>query len=366
LFVILGYAERLLAARPLNQSSHQGLNAIKHAAESAAAITQRLLKLGRQEPADHNILNLNRLIGDSDELLRPLGGPSISWRFNLDKDLGTVRADPAQLQQILMNLVVNARDAMPEGGKLTVETSNVHLPRPGPLGGPVDAFISLRVTDTGTGMSAETADRLFDPFFTTKAQGKGTGLGLSIVHSIVAGLGGTIHVDSKLGQGASFTVYIPRAEALAVGPFETVGDDCNPVGVEPRVAITVLLVEGQEEVRRLLSSNLAGAGCRVLEADNGEDAVRMANQYKGRIDLLITDAVMPKASGFEVARTLSRQRSEMKTIFISGYLQDLRDGGENVPDGSHFLPKPFVKAELLRHVEGLLEQVRASARLTIV
>jgi CheY-like chemotaxis protein len=205
------------------------------------------------------------------------------------------------------------------------------------------------VTDTGSGMTADTAERLFEPFFTTKEHGSGTGLGLSIAHSIITGDGGTIHVASEPGRGSVFTIYLPRAEAAGAVPAIEL-----PVRGKTSAPSTVLLVEDQEGVRNLVRGYLLSAGYKVLEAENGEDAIRLAQGYAGAIDLLVTDVLMPKAGGLEVAQALGPQRPEMKIVFISGYAQELLNGLESMPTDAQFLPKPFVSTELLKVVSDLL------------
>jgi CheY-like chemotaxis protein len=241
---------------------------------------------------------------------------------------------------------------MPQPGEITVETANVDVPRPASPLSARDAFVALSVTDTGTGMSKETADRLFEPLFTTRAPGRGTGLGLSIVHSIVTDLGGSIHVESEPGKGARFTVCLPRAGAEFATP--SAADASLRESSEP---VTVLLADDQEGVRSLLRTYLTASGYRVLEAEDGEQAIRLASEYRGTIDLLITDMSMPKASGFDVSRAVSAQRAGIGTVFVSGCPQELIDGDEKLPAGARFLPKPFVRSDLLKAVSEALAMV---------
>lgn len=349
LFVILGYTEELLGIPGSSPRTVKALTEIRKAGESANAITRQLLKFSRPEPVHRQDLELNRIILDSEGIFRRLCGPGVNLSFSLAVQLGTVRADPGQLQQILMNLLVNARDAMPAGGQVTVETARMTIPHAPALPGVAADFIGLTVRDTGSGMSAETAEHLFEPFFTTKASGEGTGLGLSIVHSIVTDLGGTIQVESEPGHGAVFTVFLPQTATVTGGQASAA-----PVaGNRAEVPATVLLVEDQEGVRQMLRNVLEASGCKVLEAVNGEDAIRLASEHAGVIDVLVTDVVMPKAGGFEVARALATQRVDMKVIFISGYAQKLLDGRETIPAGAVFLPKPFVMKELLKKISDL-------------
>jgi two-component system, cell cycle sensor histidine kinase and response regulator CckA len=349
LCIILGYTEELLTASALNDSDLRALTEVQKAGTDAANITRQLLKFSRKEPVEKQDVNLNEVIRDTEPLLRRLGHPSAKWQLILDPNLGVVRAENGQLKQVLMNLVANAHDAMPHGGSITIETANVEAPRAGTSATVREAFVSLSVADTGIGMSAEAAERLFEPFFTTKELGKGTGLGLSIVDSIITDLGGTIHVDSEPGKGATFTVYIPR-----VGTANSMPVIDDPGSVAATEGPTVLLVEDHEAVRSLVRNFLTSAGYRVLEAEDGEEGVRIGNEYDGAIDLLITDMMMPKSNGSEVARALSSRREGMKIIVISGHAAELVDALESFPVGARFLPKPFVRGDLLQHVSDLL------------
>jgi PAS domain S-box-containing protein len=348
LFIILGYTEEMLRKSVLNDSDRKALTTIRKAGDSAVSITKQLLSFSRKEPGAKQDVNLNEVIRETEDLFRRLGGMNVNWHVKLDSGLGVVRADPGHLKQILMNLVSNACEAMPQSGTITID-----LPRPASALNAREAYVSLSVTDTGTGMSRETAEHLFEPFFTTREQGKGTGLGLSIVHSIVTDLGGTIHVDSEPGCGACFTIYVPRAGVGRIAP----------PGAEaiPPESVTILLVEDQEGARSLLRTYLTGAGYKVLEAENGEDAIGIARGHTGSIELLVTDVAMPKAGGFEVARALAEQRKGIRTMFISGYAQELLDGTETLPSGARFLPKPFARTDFLRNVSELLAQSKRHA-----
>jgi two-component system cell cycle sensor histidine kinase/response regulator CckA len=357
LFLILGYTEEMMRNATLAERDVKALTEIKKAGDNATNITQQLLKFSRKEAIQKQDLNLNDVIRDTEELFRRMGGVSVKWNFRLDPNLGRVHGDVGQLKQVLMNLAGNARDAMPDGGKVTIETTTVDVPRANYSGSVRDTFIALTVTDTGMGMSADTAEHLFEPFFTTKEPGSGTGLGLSIVHSIVTDHGGTIHVDAEPGRGAAFTLYFPRVAAGAGTPRVE-----KPAAYDDSGSKTILLVDDQKEVRRLLLSFLEDSGCKILEAENGEQAIKVIRDYDGTIDLLITDVRMPKATGFEVARALASQRGVTNTIFISGYAQDLVDGLESLPTGSRFLPKPFAKRDFLQNVRDLLSK---KGRLTM-
>jgi two-component system cell cycle sensor histidine kinase/response regulator CckA len=352
LFLILGYTEEIMRTSTLAERDVKALTEIKKAGENATNITQQLLKFSRKEAIQKRDLNLNEVIRDTEELFRRMGGVSVKWNFRLEANLGLVRGDVGQLKQVLMNLAANARDAMPDGGRVTIETTTVDVPRANYSGTVRDTFVALTVTDTGIGMSPDTAEHLFEPFFTTKEPGSGTGLGLSIVHTIVTDHGGTIHVDAEPGRGAAFTLYFPRVAEVAAPPPVVE----KPAARDGSSAQTILLVDDQKDVRGLLLAYLENSGCKILEAENGEEAIKIARDYPGTIDLLITDVRMPKATGFEVARALSSHRGVTKTIFISGYAQDLVDGRENLPSGARFLPKPFAKRDFLQNVSDLLSQ----------
>jgi hypothetical protein len=352
LFLILGYTDELMRDSKLKSDAIHSLEEIRKAGENATHITQQLLKFSRKEPVHKRNLTLNDVIADTEELLRRTAGASVAWEFQLDPNAGLINGDADQLKQILMNLVTNARDAMPDGGRIRLETANIHSPRVTTGGGVRDKFVVLKVGDTGSGMTQKTAENLFEPFFTTKEPGSGTGLGLSIVQSVVTDHGGAIHVDSEPGNGATFTIYFPRADA-----DEAAADAAGILApTEPAYRPTILLVEDQENVRELIHSYLAELDCEILQAENGEDAIRLASEYNGPIDLLITDTVMPKAGGFEVARWINSTRGRTKTIFISGYAQELIEPSADLPEDSRFLPKPFMRRDLLKNITDVLSE----------
>jgi len=332
LFIMLGYTEEML--RTAGPNEMVPLTEIKKAGDNAAKITQQLLQFSRNEPVGKREVDLNTVIRDTEVLLRRLAGPSVQWQFRLEPNLGTIHANEGQLKQVLMNLVANARDAMPAGGEITVESSNES-----------DSVV-LGVSDTGDGISAHTGQHLFEPFFSTKVPGSGTGLGLSIVHSIVTDLRGTIQVESVPGRGAAFHISIPRA--TAVSPAEI------PASAESDRRITVLLAEDQDGIRRLVRDYLTGSGYTVVEAIDGTHAMQLADQRSRPFDLLVTDVVMPGADGLEIAGTLSLRWPGLKVVFISGYAQQFDKGVEGLPPGARFLRKPFTKAELLNSVTDLL------------
>ena len=353
LFVIIELTEEMLL-NASDEADLRSLHEIRQAGKTAATITQQLLSFSRKNPVEKQDIDLNAIIRDTEELLRRVGGPSLVWKLNLHRETRAIRADPGQLKQVLMNLVANARDATPGAGSITIETSNVDIRHAEFTSETGDDFVSLSVTDTGTGMSADTAERLFEPFFTTKARGSGTGLGLSIVHSIVMDHGGTIHVDSAPGSGTTFTICLPRAQASTGGPV-TCGLDASKVdGSNVAAPATILLVGDREVARRLIYGYLARAGYKVLEAPGGLEAIRIATEHAGTIDLMISDIGMRDANGFDVARIVADRQAETKIILISGHSGKPLKGAGNPPPGAHLLSRPFTRTELLKIVNALL------------
>jgi len=333
LFVILGYTEDLLRTAPPGDRNIPALEQIAKAGHSAAAITGQWLRFSRKEAAELREVNLNDVIGGAADLCRRLAGPAVRVNLRLDPVLHLIRADPAQIEQILMNLMANARDAMPQGGAVTIETANA--------GGSV----ALRLADTGVGMTAETAEHLFEPFFTTKGPGQGTGLGLSIVHGIVTDLGGSIGVASRPGEGACFTISIPRACHAA--PVE----EKAPAAAQS-IPATVLLIEQLPHVRRILRDYLTPEGCHVLEAASHEEAVRVAELHDGRVDLVV--AGVRQSGGLEGVRTLTAHWKRMDVICIPGFSADMIGKQEGV-ERARFLPQPFAQKDLLSLVRALLK-----------
>jgi signal transduction histidine kinase/CheY-like chemotaxis protein len=350
LTAITGYGEMLLANLPETSLAHRHAQGIVQAAERAAELTRQLLAFSRRQVLEPRVLNLNVVIGDMEKLLRRVIGEDIEIVTVLDPTLGYVKADRGQLEQVLMNLSVNARDAMPEGGKLLIETTNadfaeVAVKRQISIeSGPA---ILLAVSDNGTGMDQETLAHLFEPFFTTKGLGQGTGLGLATVYGIVKQSGGSIWVQSEPDEGTRFEIYLPRTEeALFMEP---------PRSAErPRGAETVLVVEDDDVVRALVCHVLRDAGYHVLETSDGEKALRASAEYPDPIPLLLTDVVMPGLNGRSVADALTATRAETKVIFMSGYT-----GAFALADsGNAFIQKPFTPTELLQSVREVLDAAR--------
>jgi two-component system, cell cycle sensor histidine kinase and response regulator CckA len=351
LMVISGYAEVLLAKLAPDNPLHEKGRAIQQAADRATTLTRQLLAFSRKQLLELKVVDVNAIVQDMERLLRPLIGENVELITTLSPLAVHTRADAGQLEQVLMNLVVNAKDAMPAGGKLTIQTQisavDGHLRgeqqfiRPG-------KYVQLSVGDTGMGMDKETQSRIFEPFFTTKEKGKGTGLGLSTVYGIVKQSGGYVMVQSELGRGTTFHIYLPHVDGAAEKQSAPV-PDASLGGTE-----TILLVEDEESVRQLVRDTLEAKGYRVFEAESGEAGLAVANGFDGNIDLIITDVVMPGISGRELVEQLAKSRPTAKVLYLSGYTEDaiLSDG--SIEQGTAFLQKPFSLRSLARKVREVL------------
>jgi nitrogen-specific signal transduction histidine kinase/CheY-like chemotaxis protein len=352
LTVINGYTALLLQSSAPNDPKREMLAEIRAAGERSAGLARQLLTFSRQEVIALRVLDLNEVVAGTGAMLHKLIGEDVRLEIELAPDLWSVRADAGQLEQILLNLAVNARDAMPTGGRLTISTRNVVLDgehvrvmseaQPGP-------HVLLSVSDTGTGMTEQVKARIFEPFFTTKEQGKGTGLGLATVFGIVKQSGGHIGVDTAVGAGTTFKVYFPRAEG---DEREEISDRSQPVR---RGAETVLLVEDEAPVRVLVRQVLTGHGYKVLEAGDGAEAERIVAAYAGAIHLLVTDVVMPGEGGRAVAERIGRLRPGIRVLFVSGYTDDavVRHGVQH--DSVNFLQKPFSPSTIAQKVREVLD-----------
>jgi len=325
---------------------------IKKAGDRAKSLTRQLLAFSRKQVLQPKVLALNEVVHDLEKMLGRLIGEDIQMRTVLKADLGNVKADPGQVEQVLMNLAVNARDAMPHGGSLTIETDNVELNEGYPQKHrPIEAgsYVMIAVSDSGCGMSAELQSRIFEPFFTTKETGKGTGLGLSTVYGIVKQSGGAVWVYSEPGHGTTFKIYLPRVDEVASVVEPRVERSKTLTGTE-----TVLLVEDEEAVRQLAQEVLQSNGYRVLGASNGNEAVIVAEKHDGVINLMVTDVVMPHLGGRELAEKLSVTRPDMRVLYMSGYTDDAIVHHGVLDGRAAFLEKPFAPDALALKVREVL------------
>lgn len=344
LTVINGYADLALRRLSPDDPLRASIAEIRNAGERAASLTRQLLAFSRRQMLAPERLNLNALIRDSRSLLERLLGEEVRLETELAEDLGWVQADPSQIHQILLNFSTNARDAMPEGGVLRVQTANAEVSeseaarRPEARAG---SFVKLSVTDTGTGIDAETLKHLFEPFFTTKPHGQGTGLGLATVYGIVRQSGGWIEVQSAPGEGATFAVFLPRVEA----PLPET-DSAREVAISRPVRV-VLVVDDQPDVRHFAATVLRSAGFEVMEAASGEQALAVCGGYRGRIDAVLTDIVMPGMSGRDLASLLTARRPEIRVVYMSGHTSDPQVRQSLMESGESFLLKPFGPVDLV-------------------
>ena len=356
LTAISGYSDLLLHRLPAYSTLRRDVEEIRRAGDRAAGLTRQLLAFSRRQVLQPKILDLNTVVTTMELMLRRLIGEDIELSTDLSPALGQVKADPGQLEQVIVNLVVNARDAMPDGGRITIGTVDVDLStsysnaHPGVRPGP---HVLLSVADTGLGMSDETQAHLFEPFFTTKEKGKGTGLGLATVYGIVQQSGGHIRVNSVAGSGATFLIYLPRVEPRG---DDVPGTDRSFLPHPSPGTETVLLAEDEEVVRRLAREILIDNGYQVLDAGNGREALLISEAHRGEIHLLLTDVVMPRLSGRELVERIRPLRPDMRVLYMSGYTDDaiLRHGvlEEEVP----FLQKPFTAEILARKVREVLDE----------
>ena len=346
LMIIGGHSELLQLKMDPADPLKVDVGVIKQAVEHAALVTSRLLAFSRKQVVQPKVLDVNSLIADAEKMLRNLIGEDIDIITTFDIEPMHVRVDPVQIQQVIINLAINARDAMPRGGRFAVTTAAVDVDgttrhvdlHPG-------AYTRVTVSDTGYGMDRETLAHIFEPFFTTKGPGRGTGLGLSTVYGIVEQNGGAIAVESEPGIGTTFEIYLPRVEAPSESPDESDLERTEPLGGSE----TILLVEDEEMVRKLICRVLSESGYNVLEADSGEEALRVC-QTNADIHLVVTDVVMPGMDGRELAQQLRAMRPEIKIIYVSGYADVLSGPGELEP----FLQKPFAPDAILDKVHDVL------------
>ncbi len=353
LVVINGYTEMAIAALPAGNPMRADLEQIRDAGTRAAALTRQLLAFGRKQVLAPVVVSLNAIVGDLQSMLRHTVGEDIDLQPRLAPDLGSVRADPSQVEQILVNLVVNARDAMPQGGRIVLETANVEIGAEGIAGraeAPPGAWVALSVSDTGCGIDQQTMARIFEPFFTTKPAGKGSGLGLATVYGIVKQSGGHLAVESEVGRGATFRIYLPRVtgEAGAGAPEVAAA---RAAGTE-----TILVVEDDEGVRRAAQRALRSLGYEVLTAAGAAEALRLCQEREGSIHLVLTDVVMPVMNGVELAERLGAIRRGLPVLYMSGYANSSAARHGELPAGTSFIQKPFTAVELGRKVRETLDR----------
>jgi signal transduction histidine kinase/CheY-like chemotaxis protein len=355
LTAVLGHSELLLATPSLDTTIREDLKEIRKAGERAASLTRQLLAFSRKQILELRILDLNAVIAGMQTLLSRLIGEHIHLSIVNAPDLGRVRADQGQLEQVILNLAINARDAMPEGGQLTIGTANVDLDEAYAIGHPTakpGRYVMIAVSDTGDGMDAATRARIFEPFFTTKEQGKGTGLGLSMVYGIIRQSDGYIWVYSEPGYGSSFKIYLPWVGQGSVGETDAPKDIATvPFPCDERV----LVVEDEPAVRNLVRTVLKKQGYSVVQASDGPEALRLAGEYEGPIHLLLTDTVMPLMNGLELARRLSAIRPETRVLVMSGYTEDRAVRHGALSADTSFLQKPFTPDALAKKVREVLD-----------
>ncbi len=352
--VIIGYAEilqeRLAESDPLRVSADE----IVKAGNRAASLTRQLLAFSRQQILEFEVLDLNEIVADIEKMLRRVIGEDIELRADLDPELGHVKADRSQLEQLFLNLVVNARDAMPEGGRLLIETRSFEMSeeyvRSYPYPVKTGSYARVTVKDTGLGMDADVQARIFEPFFTTKEKGKGTGLGLSTVYGVVKQSGGYIEVHSEIGKGAAFLIYFPTVQETAsqTKPHQTSRS-------AHAAHETILLVEDEDSLRTLSRNLLELSGYTVIEARNGNEALAIAKSRTGSIHLLLTDIVMPGISGRELAKRLLVEMPQLKVVYMSGYAGQSIGENEIFGKNAHYLQKPFSRENLAQKVRDALE-----------
>jgi len=353
--VIIGYSGVLKKSLDKSQPTYEFATEIEKAGQRAASLTRQLLAFSRQQVLTPSVLNLNSLVTDMEKMLPRLLGEDIHVSLALDSELGNVKADQSQIEQVIMNLAVNARDAMPSGGKLHIQTSNTEMDlaftREHP-GSKIGSYVMLAITDSGTGMSAETIAHIFEPFFTTKGVGQGTGLGLATVYGVVKQSNGYIWVDSALERGTTFQIYLPRyfeVEELSIAKTKS-----DPAA-KPHGSEMILLVEDADPLRKLAQAFLESNGFRVLSAPNGEAALEIAAHHSGQFDLLLTDVVMPGINGRVLAEQLSLLQPALKVLFMSGYTDSFIAGHGMLQEGTNLLHKPFTEEILGSKVREVLD-----------
>jgi len=356
--VIKGYSEMLLRRGLVNQAAREYIEEILKAANRSASLTGELLAFGRKQILQPQVVCLNRVIAEIEKTIRSMLGEDVRLSILPAEDLKPVRIDPAQFQQALVNLAVNARDAMPGGGNLTIETCNLEPEQMPPdeqarLGGRTHVLVTVR--DTGMGIDRETLPRIFEPFFTTKPVGRGTGLGLPMVYGFAQQSGGQIDVTSEPGKGTTFRLYFPSESQPAEARMQPAWQDKLDSG-----SGTILLVEDEEAIRRLAAQTLRECGYTVLEAVDGQEAMRLADRHAAGIDLLVTDVVMPDMSGAELARKMVEKMPDLRVLYVSGYMGSTLAQHGIAQEQANLLIKPFNAQQLAQAVQRSLDNHDAS------
>jgi two-component system, cell cycle sensor histidine kinase and response regulator CckA len=352
LSIIMGHGELLLATAGLDDEGRNGVKQIRRAAERAAQLTQQLLAFSRKQVLQPKVLDLNDAVAEVQKMLARVIGEDVELGMKLHSALAPVKADPGQVEQVLMNLAINARDAMPHGGRLTMETSNMEMgsEQAREMGLANGRYVMLKVTDTGHGMDATTMSHIFEPFFTTKPVGKGTGLGLATVYGIVKQSGGGIRVESEVGRGAEFQIFLPAVQIENRNGSATKAGEKVGGGTE-----TILLVEDEPDLRELARIFLEAYGYQVLEAESAEQAIELADGYPAPIHLLLTDVIMPGLSGRQLAESLLGKRADIRVVYMTGYTDDMVVQHKVLEPGVKLLQKPFTKSDLALKVRSTLD-----------
>jgi nitrogen-specific signal transduction histidine kinase/CheY-like chemotaxis protein len=352
--VVLGYGEQTLQTLSPEAAERRYVQRMVEAGNRAARLVQQLLAFSRKQVLQPRIINLNSVVVEMKQLLERLAGEDVEISVKLDSNLGSVKADPAQMERVIMNLAVNARDAMPEGGKLILETANAELDASyinRHTAAVAGKYVMLAISDTGVGIDKEIQSKIFDPFFTTKASGKGTGLGLATVYGIVNQSGGYVWVYSEMGKGATFKIYLPLVEAKPEPIFLQPVAFQSPTGSE-----TILVVEDDKLLREFICEVLGSSGYSVLAASNGNEALELVAQHKGAIHLLLTDVVMPGMSGRALSTQLLSAQPKLKVLYMSGYTENAIVHHGVLDRGVQLIQKPFTIGSLARKVREILEE----------
>jgi signal transduction histidine kinase/ActR/RegA family two-component response regulator len=360
LTVIKGYSQLTLAEMKAEDPFRENIEEIKKSADRASDLTRQLLAFSRRQIMEMKVLDLNTILQNLEKMLRRLIGEDIGLTFLSGDDLRRVKVDPGQIEQVIINLSVNARDAMPKGGKLTIETANAVLDeeyarkhiavKPG-------RYVMVSVSDTGMGMTPEVRERVFEPFFTTKERGRGTGLGLSTVYGIVKQSGGNIWIYSEPDRGTTFKIYLPQVDEALEELREKVETRELPRGIE-----TVLIVEDDKEVRKLVARILENHGYKVLEASQGSEALPLSKEYKEQIHLMLADVVMPGLDGRELAERIKLLHPRMKVLYMSGYTENAITHHGILEKGMNYIQKPFTVDALTRKVREVLDEQKYHER----